>query len=302
MRYLFLILPLFLASCATLLNKDYTFVSINGVDDLQHVVINHKDTITQQLPVLMVERSNKPLHLTFSNDSTTDSLLLKPHLSGTFLLGNLLTYGVGYFVDITTMRIFNYPRKLNLDLNENVWEDFNNCAPDNYGKWVSAYFSLPLGYEVLLDASDRSSDYIGGMGINMALETPITKRTSFTLFSAYLTSNNSRNRTYEKPQKVLITQQGVGFVHTSYNWRVAYGPVFMNIKEQNLMTSNWDYINRSQKTIGLSGSISYRVYNNIYGGFSFVISRSGLANYSKRNRQSYFGVDLGYKMPIFRLN
>lgn len=117
MKYtLLFLLPLFLTSCATILNKDSKPVYFYSQKNDETIKV--KDS-TYNLPVqLNLPRAKEDLQVVMVTDSTDLNYTIKAQLDKKFLglnLIGLVMAPVNYAVDLTNHRRFEYPRIVYLD-------------------------------------------------------------------------------------------------------------------------------------------------------------------------------------------
>ena len=108
---LYFIIFLLLNSCASILNGEKTVVKISA--DKESKIIYKKDTISinKKQTTIRPIRSKKPLKITVLKDSLKEDFYLESKLSEAFWQ-NILNYGVGMLVDLSTDKRFTYNRYL----------------------------------------------------------------------------------------------------------------------------------------------------------------------------------------------
>ena len=112
--YLFLII---FSSCATIrLDKTYKL----NVESEEVSKIKYNDSIYNLPTKITVNRSKVPLILTYITDSVNKEITIKRKLHPNFIYGNLPTYFIGYFIDLTNPKRFYYGNTIMLNVKDSV--------------------------------------------------------------------------------------------------------------------------------------------------------------------------------------
>jgi hypothetical protein len=114
-KYLFsfLILSLFLSSCAVLFNKDYTSTRVES--EIPNTIVQViPDTPIYKTPVTLgVMRSRSNLEIRFKNDTIDSVFQIKSRIDP-LVWGNIYTYGLGALIDLSHPRGRTYPAHIHL--------------------------------------------------------------------------------------------------------------------------------------------------------------------------------------------
>lgn len=179
---------LFLSSCATVLNSDFTAISVYTVQDSARICVGNNDTgYCRFSPARFhVFRSKYPLKLTVLNDGMTKDFTIPSKLSGMFLWGNIFNplFPFGHVVDLTNENRFTYPKNVLIDFYDSSKTNIRYKPPESskiyetepkpkdYKRKVSGEtgsvfikFSVPEGNSLHIRNKNGYSDYFGFLGL-----------------------------------------------------------------------------------------------------------------------------------------
>lgn len=123
--FFLLVLSASLSSCATLFRKGYQSLQVTCSDPQAGIVVGEADSVHKSPFTAKVNRSKHDLMFRVVNDQNTDTFYLKPSLSNEFTLLNLgLAHGapLGYLIDMTNPRRFDFGDAVHLNLQDTVRE------------------------------------------------------------------------------------------------------------------------------------------------------------------------------------
>ncbi len=135
-NFIALALILSFSSCALIFNGTTTTTNIHTTPEHAQIILNKKDTLNCNNCLAVVKRSGNPLIIKVKKDSLEKTVFVKPILSSTYLLPNILNvwfYGGGYLVDLASPKRFNYPKDIFIDMNkkDNSYSTFNKSEAEN---------------------------------------------------------------------------------------------------------------------------------------------------------------------------
>jgi len=119
-----LILALVYSSCASVLNREYTYIDIK-TSEPSSVVIGTDTLKTKlwQIATFIFENKKEPIKVTVFNENKSKSVLISSKKNAIYWANLVTPYFLGFVVDEVTKKKFVYPKKVYIDLdnsNENV--------------------------------------------------------------------------------------------------------------------------------------------------------------------------------------
>jgi hypothetical protein len=186
--YIILVSLLF-TSCASILKKEYE-LSIHS--NKANTEVEVLDSIYQLPAKVKVKRAKKDLHVTLRDSSFSKKYIIKPSPNGQFLYNNLAWVyfaPLGYAIDFTNQKRFDYGRSVYIDTNNNdsiirvgaarathhifkkgLPNYFSKRFPYNKGR-LNLVFSLPYFSGFYLHPHNETSKTSSGfMGISTGLD------------------------------------------------------------------------------------------------------------------------------------
>ncbi|MDR1089724.1 MAG: hypothetical protein LBL79_01500 [Prevotella sp.] len=133
------------ASCASILNGDWTSVSVWTEQPVKAIVrgdtLHTKPSSNTNVLSFSVPRSGEPLRFVLQSDSLRKTINLSPKNSQNYYL-NALYFWPGFLVDMSNPKRYTYDSKLTFDRNLNLYDGrFITRKGD-----LNFYFSLPFIY------------------------------------------------------------------------------------------------------------------------------------------------------------
>jgi hypothetical protein len=213
--------------------------------------------------------------------------MIKSELSGIYLFPNLLTYGIGYLIDLTTPKRFTYPSDITIDLsNPNGYITHKNL---NWDKTVpeknllSIKISIPESNHFYLNKGKGYGNTFGFLGISGGLEYYYSNRyclnadigtlTDFIIpFPAPVDYIGPYNQSFARYADLQIGRNfrkfhfdfGIQYTRTAYYERetVELFPVYIDTLR---------YF-KTQKSIGFALSSYFRILPNFNIGLNYYPS------------------------------
>lgn len=278
---IFVLLILFLHSCATLLNNERTRLTVYTDRPTQIQFENYDITVNEKQRIL-VKRSPEPLIIEAIQDTTRKTFVTRPHLSGTLWL-NFFNYGTGLIVDFFSPKKYDYQKALYLNfatsdpkpekfarqrkgqlyLNFSIpYINWFNMRPQNAGKKQSVGF---FGYDLGVDYNYTANKFIS-FNHGVILDFPIPFPALIDYFSSYETMN-SKYYTISDNLRLNNIALGYGLSYSENNWM--YHDMLWHDSEQGIFSG----IDRSRKTqqrmVGLNFSIQWRLKKHFHLGLNY---------------------------------
>lgn len=264
-----LMFTLMLTSCATLINKQTTFVHIKT--DIPSVIIYKGDSLktSKNRVLLTVNRSKCPLILTTITDSITReiSILSKNSVAYTF---NILNFGIGMLFEKERPIRYEYPWRVKLTLLDSPINTYRNIMPYSKGNLL-LYFSFPYKNNFYLQPqNENSKNNTGNLGISLGLDI-YYKENSFLNISVgsihdfYLPFPapidyfgvhqflSSKYLIFSNNHVINKFSLGYGVSYCKNEW------VIKDFDDNNISKPSIEYKNKSHKTLGLVFSTYYRL-------------------------------------------
>lgn len=165
-------LGMILYSCSTLTNKGTVDVIVYSDVDSVKVFINNDTSLWYKTPAkISVIRSSKDILITAKNDSLKKEVIINSKLSNEFLYGNLLTYGIGYLIDLNSSKRFTYPEFIPIEFKEHTQYQTNDRAWLNPGKGCLNFkISIPEGNHFYQNIGKGYGSTFGFLGISFGAE------------------------------------------------------------------------------------------------------------------------------------
>ncbi|MEA4985538.1 MAG: hypothetical protein VB105_08805 [Paludibacter sp.] len=110
---IFILLVFLLHSCATLLNNEYTILTVY-TDKPTRIKYENFDLAVNEKQGILVKRGPEPLIIEAKQDSLEKTFILSPRLSST-LWFNVYNYGIGLIVDHFSPKKYAYQKEFYLD-------------------------------------------------------------------------------------------------------------------------------------------------------------------------------------------
>lgn len=198
MKYLLIILLVFLYSCATIINKKTYPLKVTS--DNPGSTVRYKDS-TYVLPAFIrVERSKKPLILSGAFNNSHKKFYVPAIPTKSFLFGNLAFNDLtmfGYIIDFTNPKRFYYGKEIKLTFNDTIQiikPKTKNC----YYKWFhDAFYKVDsLDYKNCVKITPFRPIYVDNPGLEIGFERFHTHKISSEISFRYLT-NLSRNYLFQ---------------------------------------------------------------------------------------------------------
>jgi hypothetical protein len=192
----FLFLTVAFTSCATIINRRTTDVTIISKTDSVRFYINGDSSIWSKAPqTFAVGRSKNDLLITVKKDTVQKVFSIKRKLSIAFLLGNIFSGGIfGYAIDLYSPKRFTYPSEVSIDFDKNTYSirkqllnpekgllNFNLSIPEGnlfymrqakeYGS-SGGFLGLTGGVQYYI-SNNHSIDLNGGIAGDLLLPIPV---------------------------------------------------------------------------------------------------------------------------------
>jgi hypothetical protein len=173
MKLIFIIaLGITLYSCCTLTNKRTVDVTIDSDIDSVKICIN-KDTLHWYTTpaTISLERSDKYFLITAKKDTLLKELIIRSHSSNNYAFTNLLTLGIGYFVDRNNPKRFTYPEYIPIQFKDHSQDEIKSKA------WLKPWkgclnfkISIPEGNHFYQNIGTGYRTTFGFNGISLGAE------------------------------------------------------------------------------------------------------------------------------------
>lgn len=150
---LLLMIGFILSSCATILNPRHKAMSIYTPSPSKIIIRNDTLYTEDNEAHFLVARSKAPLEVKFVAGSVEKAVSIPYRRSFAYYLNIPYTYGLGMFVDQTNPKRFTYPRRIYLDSNWVLLNDFNRFPTTRKGDfnfqisfpYINSFITQPLG-------------------------------------------------------------------------------------------------------------------------------------------------------------
>jgi hypothetical protein len=282
MKNLLFIIPLlFLHSCATLLNKERTVLTVYTDKPTQIQFENFDITVNEKQRIL-VKRGPEPLIIEAKQDSLEKTFVLPPRLSG-MLWMNVYNYGVGLIVDYFTPKKYTYQKEsyLNFKTSDPKPERF---APQRKGQ-LYLNFSIPyfnwfsmqplyegrkqdvgfFGYDLGVDYNYSNKKFIS-LNQGVMIDFPIPFPVPLFYISSYETMN-SKYYTISDNIRFKNISLGYGISYNENKWR------FLDLLWLDSEQDVFPGVNRTRATqqgmVGLNLSVQWRLQKHFHLGLNY---------------------------------
>lgn len=299
------VLPVFLSSCATLLNGPAQNIQITADEKIRRVSIEKAlftDSTAREATgtgIYLVRRSHETLFIHAQLDSGEKIIRLQPHNSFAFWF-NIENYGVGMLIDYNNPKRYGYRRQNYLALKDTAIT-LRRFAPVPKR---TMYFSLsvPLVNSFSLNSPDGKSNPEGPLGLEAGVDYFYKKDHYISLSAGVATS-------------AFADHIGIGYydightffgsIRNSYvvgSFDLGYGLSFSDLLWTRVTNYDSVSLERSVSTLGIGFSLSaqYRLgkyfrFSLLYQPTLFSVNSSPPFGY-----QHYISAGLAWQWPIRR--
>ncbi|MBS1538477.1 MAG: hypothetical protein JST20_12100 [Bacteroidetes bacterium] len=167
---------MFLSSCATVLNDNFTSININTSDKSQIVLKTdtlQTDTLqtVDNFITLTVPRSEKPLNISIQSDSLKKVITIDPKYSFSYYLNLIYNCGIGLFIENHFPKSFTYPSNIYINTTTDTLNQYYQYySPPKEGK-LDFHISLPHINSFYLHPTDENyKQKTGFWGISLGVD------------------------------------------------------------------------------------------------------------------------------------
>lgn len=302
---LFVLVPCIFVSCASILNGEWTSVSVYTEQPAKAIVSG--DTLrtnflkNTNVVSFSVPRSGEPLRFILQSDSLRKAVNIPSKLSQNFYL-NALYFWPGFFVDMNNPKKYTYSNKLTFDKNLNLYD--NRFA--TYKGDLKLYFSLPFIYLSQNTISPEGHSRITGgsvVGLSAGFDYYYKKNRFINLTGTYSVSNLSGcgDDYYWSDEPSVDEDYHMWNVNVSHNHRIkrfsfGYG-----------LSYNYTYYRKDTYSMPPNhikpeiDFYNFRTYPRIYNYQRYEYTTLGLVFNGYCYASQNFSVGIIYKPSIVRL-
>ncbi len=137
-----LILLFMMSSCATILNKPFTYVKVYTTEPSE--VIYKKDTFetSNNTINLISERKNEILSFTVFTDSISKTVEIEPKNSFFYWFNIYANYGIGMLIDRSNSKRYTYPHRIYINSSDTISRYYRHSKSNNTSEF-HLHLSLP---------------------------------------------------------------------------------------------------------------------------------------------------------------
>lgn len=305
-NYLIIIAGLFFSSCATILNSDVQKISITTGKGTRAVSIDNSMKIFGSDNSFYVRRSENPLTVHFTTDTTKQEIVVRSHNSVAYWANIYFNYGIGMLVDRDNPKRYAYPNRIYVQQQGDKIVR-SRFAPTQKGtiNWHIAipyansfYIKTPYGYrssggfwgiESGLDYFYKTNRYVsvyGGAATDYSIPFPagVDYFGEYQSFSGFYI--NARNN-YRFGRFDL----GYGIAYSVLRWQV------INSADSTLFAPQ----TKNNSALGLSLNSSFRLGKFFQLGLLYQPYLVSWDDKIKTGYQAQFSIELIWKIPITRV-
>lgn len=164
-----LTLPFLTMSCATIMNRSYTDITVHTTAPGK--IIYNRDTITTYAnkAYLTVRRKKEKLKIVATTDSLARTFEVKPQSSFMYWFNIYCNGGAGMLVDRKNPKRYSYPKNVYINSAETT-DKYYNYEPNNKGA-LDIHLSLPyINFFYLKPEEERPKVNAGFGGLSLGLD------------------------------------------------------------------------------------------------------------------------------------
>lgn len=168
--FILLTISFLLASCASIMNQDWTTSTIYTTEATK--IVFHNDTLkTKKNKVtLTIERKNAPIEIIAITDSLKKKVTINRINSSEYWLNVPYTFGIGMLIEKNSPKRFTYPLRIYLNSSDTINRYFSYEQGNNKGQLL-LHLSLPYINTFLLTPENEDvKKNIGYCGISIGLD------------------------------------------------------------------------------------------------------------------------------------
>lgn len=168
MKFMLLPLSLFAFSCASILNTKDTGVRFRATEPGRVMLNGQTYPIGNHAVWVEVPRSEQPLSVVFSTDSTQKAVELPSKLAFAYWSNIFTNYGLGMLIDRKTVKRFTYPRRVEWNpVTGEVYYKFRNPPTQGTLRWKIGF---PYANHFQQHMADSTHTRFGFLGISTGFE------------------------------------------------------------------------------------------------------------------------------------
>ncbi len=265
---------LLFSSCASLLNRPYTYIKVET--DLDSTVVKVPNDRTNYIApaIVPVKRSKYDIVLELHNDTINKTVQVPSKLSPAFTVGNLFSAGLyGYLIDLTNPRRFTYPKSVYVDMvSDNIVLNNNYFEPGKGSVFLTC--NLPLISQFYSYDGNSYSSQMGVWGIGSGIEYYQTPKEYFSIqFSAMLGVSEELppdQDLYRKYQSTMAFYIGLRQNFKKQKWHFGLGPAYTSIVNKQYKQYVGTYTKQIYQGIGFSLTSSRQLTKHAYVGVVYT--------------------------------
>ena len=301
-------MPVFLGSCASILNSPVQNVHIATGEKIRHITVDNCITVdSSQMGAdapksYLVQRSNKDLVIHLQLDSGSKTVLFRPRSSFAYWFNIYANYGIGMLVDRDNLKRYCYSSRNWLTIKDTMVYR-RRFAPLPKGT-MRLSVGLPLVNVFQLKSQNRIYTSGGLFGLEAGLDY-FYKTDGYISLSAGAATDAGLGERFGKGyyERGRSLYASIKNNHVIGSFDLGYGVSFSGLEWKRLPYGDTIHLHESVKSTGLGLSLSgqYRFGNYFRMGVLYQPNIFSTNLTPAFNYQHYMAVNLLWKLPLNRV-